>query len=156
MKRTAIGVVAGLAIWFGSALAAEAQVIQPTGPMLITSGSTGATYTADITLPSLNDYGVQLYVYRNNNLLPFYSCELWFYSPTSLNNTFSQSVCWTPSAFAGEKFTFKANLITTNPTVVTPAANWVKTVTRPTTYLEPSKTLDLAFESIDRDRRHEA
>jgi len=156
MKRTAIGAVVGLAAWFGSALAAEAQQITPTGPMAINTGSTGATYTANITLLTLQDYGVQLSVFRGNNQSPCFYGEFWFYSPTSLNNVFSQAVNWAPMALTGEKFTFKANLLLSDPILTIPAINWLKYVTRPTTYLEPSKTLDLAFEAIDRDRRHEA
>src|SRR5581483_2592535 len=49
MKRIAIGAVTGLAVWFGSALAAEAQQITPTGPMKITSTDQSVTYSATIT-----------------------------------------------------------------------------------------------------------
>jgi hypothetical protein len=156
MKRIALGAVAGLAVWFGSALAAEAQQITPTGPMNIYTGSTSATYSANITLPSLQDYAVQLFVYRNGSQTPLWSCEMWFYGPTDLNNIFNQLVTWGPAAITGEKFTFKANLVLTNPVQVIPATNWVKSVTKPTTYLEPSKPLDMACVAIDRDRRDQA
>ncbi|SRR5579859_1446888 len=49
MKRIAIGVVAGLSVWFGSALAAEAQQITPTGPMQVQATDTSEVYTATIT-----------------------------------------------------------------------------------------------------------
>jgi len=156
MKRIAIGAVAGLSVWFGSALAAEAQQITPTGPLSINSGATSTTYSANITLLTLNDYAVQLFVYRNGSQSPFWSSEIWFYSPTSLTNTYNQGVTWTIPAITGEKFTFKANLVLTNPVQVVPATNWVIYVTHSTTYLEPSKSPDLAFEAIDRDRRNEA
>jgi len=156
MKRMAIGAVAGLAVWFGSALAAEAQQITPTGPMNIFSGSTSSTYSAGITLPSLQDYAVQVFVYRNGSQSPFWSSEVWFYSPTSLTATYNQDVTWTAPAITGEKFTFKANLVLTNPVQVIPAANWIKFVIKGTTYVEPTKTLDSALVAIDRDRRNEA
>jgi hypothetical protein len=158
MKRTMAGVISGLAIWLGSALAAEAQQITPTGPMAITTGSISSTYTASITLPSLQDYAVQVFVYRNGSQSAFWSSETWFYSPTTLTANFSQCVSWVAPAVTGEKFTFKANLVLTDPVQVIPATNWVKFVTRSTstTYVESSKPLELAFEVIDRDRRHEA
>src|SRR5262249_24605803 len=52
MKRMGMGVVAGLAVWFGSALAAEAQQVQPTGPMSIQAGTATYTYTANVYIPT--------------------------------------------------------------------------------------------------------
>ena len=156
MRRSLIGVTTGLAIWLGSSLAAHAQngSITPTGPTKIYSGATCATYTADITLPSLQDYAVQVYVYRGTTQV--YQAEVWFYSPTTTTPTFSQVCSWSPMAFLGQKFTFKANLLLTNPSQTIAAADKVITVTSPGTYLIPAKPTDYGFAAIDRDRRHEA
>lgn len=104
----------------------------------------------------LQDFGVQLYVYRDHNQNPCYRGEFRSYRPATLTQNFSQPVTWAPMALTGEKVSFKADLLLTKPALTVPAANWVKTLTRPTTCLEPSKTLELAFEAIDRDRRYEA
>ena len=157
MQRIAIGVIVGLAAWFGSTLAAEAQsTITSTGPLAIHTGDTTGTYTANITLLTLQDYHVQLSVYRGSSGTPFHTSDTWFYSPTSLTNTFSKLVTWSPQAFLGNKFTFKAKLLLTNPVQTINAADWVVITTNPGTYLMPSGPSDLAFDAIDRDRRHEA
>jgi hypothetical protein len=159
MQRIAIGAVAGLAVWFGSTLAAEAQspTIQPTGPLAILTGSTTATYTATITLDVLQDFGVQLSCYRGNNPTPFNTIEQWTYGPTSLTNYFSFAAHWSPGAITGEKFKFKAKLLTTNPVGTINATDWIVTVTRPTTKVDLSEAAPaLVFEAIERDRRHEA
>jgi hypothetical protein len=49
MKRIAIGAVTGLAVWFASAVAAEAQQITPTGPMHIYNNDTSVTVSATVT-----------------------------------------------------------------------------------------------------------
>lgn len=154
MKRMVLGVAVGLAAWFGSALAAEAQTITPTGPTCIYTGATGATYTADTVIPYLHDFSVQVYVYRGTNANPIFSVEVFVTNPTSLMNTISATASWNPGAITGEKFKFKANLIFNGQSY--PAVDKTVTVTRPTTYLEPSRTLEFACEVVDRDRRREA
>jgi hypothetical protein len=154
MKRTAIGAVAGLAIWFGSALAAEAQVIQPTGPMAINTGSTSATYTADVTIPYLQSFFVDISIFRGNNPTPFNTGTIYVYYPTELTTSISFNANWNPGAITGEKFKFKATLNFMG--VAYPGPDKVVTVTRLTTYIEPSKNLEFAFDFIERDRRHEA
>jgi len=146
-----------LAIWFGSALAVEAQQITPTGPLAITVGATGATATATVVLPTLQDYAVQLKVFRGANLTtPIWTCEEWVYSPTQLTNYFSKAVTWNPPAFLNQKYTFRFTLILTDGSQPITAPDWVKFVTNYYGYLESSKSSDLALEAIDRDRRHEA
>jgi hypothetical protein len=156
MKRTMIGVISGLAIWMGSALAAEAQQITPTGPMVINTGATGATYTADTTIPYLCDFNVTVYVYRGNNTTPLCWGQIYVYDPTSLTNSISFNATWILGAFTGEKFKFRA-VLNFNGTQ-TWAVDKVITVTRPTTttYIEPSRSYEFAMEIVDRDRRSEA
>jgi hypothetical protein len=72
-----------------SAWAQTPPAIQPTGPNVIMAGDTYGAYTATVNLPSLQDYAVQVLVYRGTNPTPINSFELWTYSPTSLTNYFS-------------------------------------------------------------------
>jgi hypothetical protein len=143
-----------LAIWLGSALVAEAQGISPTGPNKIYTGDTSATYTADITLPSLQSYSVQLWLYRGANPNPIYGIEVFFSAPTTLTPTFSQVCTISPAALLGQKYTFKANLVLGSQ--IYPATDKIVFVTAPGTYLIPAKPTDYGFAAIDRDRRHEA
>lgn len=156
MRRIAIGVTTGLAVWLGSAVVAEAQWIQPTGPLSIYVGASGATYSATVQLPLLQDYAVQVKVYRGNSTTAIWCAEQWFYSPTNLTHYYSVWTSWSPNAVLGQKYTFKAKLILTNPVQVIDATPVVIFVTNPGTYLLPSKPSNLAFEAIDRDRRREA
>lgn len=63
MKRIALGAVTGLAVWFGSALAAEAQQITPTGPLQLYPGSSWVTVSATIT--TNYNFTVYLTTYKN-------------------------------------------------------------------------------------------
>jgi hypothetical protein len=63
MRRKLIGVVAGLAVWMGSTLVAEAQGITPTGPLTVKVTDTSVVYTATIT--TNYSFTVYLYVYKN-------------------------------------------------------------------------------------------
>ncbi len=67
MRRIAIGLVVGIGAWVGSAVAAEAQVIQidPIGPTSVTPGQTATTYQANVTPNSTNIYYIQVAVYVN-------------------------------------------------------------------------------------------
>ncbi|HLY08675.1 MAG TPA: hypothetical protein VKW04_05120 [Planctomycetota bacterium] len=67
MKRSAMGVVAGLAVWFGSAFAAEAQQITPTGPLKIQVTDTTETYTATITVNT--SFWFYLTVFKNGSVV---------------------------------------------------------------------------------------
>ena len=62
MQRTLIGAVGGLAIWLSSALIAEAQVIQPTGPMAVHVNDPSEVYTATITWGTSFTYYLQVFV----------------------------------------------------------------------------------------------
>jgi hypothetical protein len=63
MRRKLIGVVTGLAIWFGGALVAEAQGITPTGPLAVKVTDTSVIYTATIT----TNYSFWFYLQVFNN-----------------------------------------------------------------------------------------
>jgi hypothetical protein len=147
-------------------MVAEAQGggITPTGPVTLHAGENYA-YTANVTIPSLNDFEIQLNVYKGRNLTTaVLSYDLWVYGPTTLTYSYSQLVTFAPPCAAGEKYTFKAKLITTNPVlsfdatpvIITVSATSPEPEPEPESYLQPSKPFDLAVEAIDRDRRHEA
>jgi len=158
MQRILIGVTTALAVWFGSTLTAEAQSpgITPTGPLKIYTGDTSSTYTANLNLGSLQDYSVQLWLYRGANPTPIQYFEVFFYSPTTTTPTFSQVCTISPAAMLGQKYTFKAKLNLTNPVQTINATDLVIFVTAPGTYLIPAKPTDYGFAAIDRDRRLEA
>lgn len=131
MKRTAIGAVAGLAIWFGSALAAEAQTIIPTGPQYIQAGTTSWNFTGAIFLPTPMNYKISTSIYRNGVYQTCISTS--FPNPGVQNSNFSQPISVTFSVNAGDVVTFKAQLLWNRTT--TYAQDWSVTVspTRPPT-----------------------
>lgn len=82
MRRTAIGLAAGVAIWVGSAVAAEAQTIQiqPVGPTAISTTSTNTTYCGTITPGSTAWIDVQLKVFVNQESTPRYTSAVSMYT----------------------------------------------------------------------------
>ena len=162
MRRILTGGITALSIWIGSALAAEAQQITPTGPLAIYQGSTSTTFTATVTLPYVDIYGVQLSVYKDGSQTPFCTTEVWVYNVTSTTSTYTQQVMLNPLALLGHSYRFHAVLCFGSPVQYYPNADpdWLTNVTvrpsGPTSYVEPSQVRELALESIDRDRRLEA
>jgi hypothetical protein len=153
MRRIAIGAVAGLAVWFGSAYAAEAQQITPTGPLAIVAGSTTATYSAAISVPSSMNMVVRVWVYHNGTLECYTSTFI--PNPGTNNYNFNQNVTFN-TANAGDTITFKATLSYNRANY--PAQDWTVTVsgTRP----PPSKSSyqkssGLAHQGVSRDLRRE-
>jgi hypothetical protein len=155
MKRIAIGAVAGLAVWFGSALAAEAQQIQPTGPLSVTTGQVQTTFTATLTLPNPANLIVKLWVYRSSGL--------WHFSQTMVVNPnvntyyFSKVVDMTGwGLITGETLTFSSKLLIGGQ--IYTANDWQVVVsgTRPATKMTSAKkTSVLAVQNVDKDRRKE-
>ena|ERR1043166_6767554 len=78
MRRVAIGLVFGIAAWFGSAVAAEAQpiIIGPSGPLSVKAGATSTTYSANLTPGLPNVFDVQLKVYKNSEATPRYTSTI--------------------------------------------------------------------------------
>ena len=70
MRRIAIGLAAGVAIWVGSAVAAEAQTIQiqPVGPTAVRALDISAMVLTDITPGSTNTFYVRVKVYVEGEL----------------------------------------------------------------------------------------
>jgi len=75
MRRLAIGLAVGVAVFVGSAAAAEAQVIQidPIGPTSVTPSQSSATYKANITPGLALLFDIQLKVYVNSETNPRYT-----------------------------------------------------------------------------------
>jgi hypothetical protein len=154
MKRTAIGAVAGLAIWFGSALAAEAQVVQPQGPMCITAGSTAPTFTATVTIPTANYFYVRVQVYLNGNCI--HNSQTFVPNPGTTTYNFSKVTQLTTAPQVGQTLTFSSTLIYAGKSYTGTNWNVVVTGTRPTSKgAAIQRTSLLAIQGIDRDRRRE-
>jgi hypothetical protein len=63
----ALGMPAGVALWFGAALAADAQVIiDPSGPTCVAADSTRSDYVATVT--TLYDFWLDLKVFHDGVL----------------------------------------------------------------------------------------
>jgi hypothetical protein len=92
MKRIAIGAVVGLATLFGSALAAEAQQITPTGPMKIQVTDISEVYTATIT----TNYSFWLYLTITNNGVSVYNNQ-WYCVNSGPSYNFQSPVLSTSS-----------------------------------------------------------
>jgi hypothetical protein len=77
MRRVAIGLAVGVAVWVGSAVAAEAQTIQitPIGPTALKTSDTQTIYSASVTAsaPGPAQYEIYYSVYVNNEILPRYT-----------------------------------------------------------------------------------
>ena len=154
MQRIAIGILVGLAAWFGSALAAEAQTIQPTGPLAVISGSTTSTYTATVTLTAPSLIKVRLWVYRNGT--QFHYSETFVPNNGTTTVNFSKPVSHSLGCNTGDTFKYSAKLIVAGQTIT--AADWIVTVTgtRPATKpTQVEKRPELALQNVDRDRRRE-
>jgi len=152
MGRIAIGLAAGLGIWFGSMAAAEAQpTITTTGPTAISAGSTSTNYQASILLLTPSSYHVKLWVYRNG--VQFSYTDTLVSNPGITNPTFNKTINLTSGCYGGDVFKFCGKLVVGG--VAYSAPDWSVTVppTRPPTKLEPRSTL--ALQTADRDRRRE-
>lgn len=81
MRRIAIGLAAGVAIWVGSAVAAEAQTIQiqPIGPTAIAPSTSSVTYKANVTPGFYLPFDAQLKVYVNQEATPRYCGPVNYY-----------------------------------------------------------------------------
>jgi len=138
-----------MAIWIGSALAAEAQQITPTGPLSVNPGTT-STYTGNVYLPNPCNYRVRLWIY--NGTIQIFYCETIVLNPGLTNSIFAKIATYS-AVNAGDVLTYKASMKV--GTTWYPAQDWVVTVggTRPSKTLQKSSTL--ALQTVDRDRRRE-
>jgi hypothetical protein len=152
MRRIVIGATVGLAIWFGSALAVEAQQITPTGPLSVVAGASSSTYTATINIPTAMGFAVKVWVYKNGVL---YHCSQTFVpNPGTTIYYFSKPVDMTGwGHVSGDTLLYVGQLLYNKATYN--AVDWTVIVsgTRPSkTYQNSGK---LALSSVERDRRRE-
>ena len=152
MRRMAIGTVAGVAIWIGSAVAAEAQGITPTGPTKVLGGSTCSTFTAGINLPDPCAYVARLWVYRAG--IEIHYSQTLCANPGVVNSTFTKVAVFSTTVNSGDVLTYHA-MIKVGSTWYT-GQDWVVTVTatRPPSQTY-QKSTSLALQSVERDRRRE-
>ena len=141
MKRIAMGLVAGLATWFGSALAAEAQQITPTGPMHIYSNDASLVYTATIN----TSLSFTLYLNITKNGQSVYGCN-WLCNNTGGPYYFSSPTIYT-SAWGMQE----GDVINFHTVVqFSPLNRWIndfsRTVEKSITMITPSKTESMLAE----------
>jgi hypothetical protein len=155
MRRILLGVTTSLAIWFGSALAAEAQQITPTGPLAVMASDPGTTYTATCVYPTCMNFTVKVQVLKNGATL--HTSSTIIPNPGTTTYYFSKAIDFAGWGLtAGDTLVFKAQLLYSRVTYY--AADWkvVVTGTRPTsTITSIGKSSKLALQSIERDRRRE-
>lgn len=156
MKRTMMGVISGLALWLGSALAAEAQQITPTGPMCVTPGTTTPTFTATVTIPTASYFYVRVQVLLNG--VSVYYSQTFVPNPGTTTYSFSKNTLLSLVPQLGQTLTFSATLIYGGRSYA--ASDWTVVVAEPTGPTSKGKVFEptslFALQGIDRDRRHEA
>jgi hypothetical protein len=153
MRRIGMGMAAGLAIWFGSAVIAEAQVPTntTTGPLSVTAGATSSTYTSTVTLTTPATFVIKLWVYKNS-VQQHYSQTL-VPNPGTTTYNFSKLVdmsAWSPSK--DDVLVYSARLCVGGQNY--DSTPWTVTVTgtRPPKTYQKSKFLALQSQATDRRR----
>lgn len=146
MRRTVIGAGAGIAIWLGAALAAEAQIIiQPTGPTAVYRTQTSSTYTATITCN--NNFWVRLKVYLNGVIKHDTNT---FVANSGPSYNFSKVVNMTGWGLkAGDTLLYRGRATISGQPGVYDKEDWTVIVSNPSTYLAPDRVRP---PEIDRDR----
>lgn len=153
MRRIALALSVAVSVWLGSSLAAEAQTVNPSGPVSVISGSPSTNYTADIYLPTLAPYRLRLQILRGTQELHY--SETVYPKPTTQNSSLTKSATLGYPVYAGDVLTFVSAIKV--GTIWYNANNWVVTVTatRPSKTDSYQKRSILAVQSVDRDRRRE-
>jgi hypothetical protein len=159
MRRIAIGAVAGLAVWIGSALAAEAQGITPTGPTCVLPGATSSTYTANVYLPTPCAYRLRMWVFTGptlTNMTQIHYSESVIPNPGTQNSGLTKVLQLGQGPVAGDQVKYTAQIKV--GTIWYPPVDWVITcqVTRPSSKVSSMQNSSgVVVQSIDRDRRRE-
>lgn len=162
MRRMVIGALTGVAIWIGSAMAAEAQQITPTGPLAVNPGSTSSTYTANVYLPSPCAYRVRLWVYMGTTQIHY--SETIVANPGVQNSVFTKNASHT-AVSGGSNLYYKVAMkvgtqwFPANYPINGEKIEWGPVPvqgTRPSQVTgSVQKAPKLVLQSIDRDRRRE-
>lgn len=152
MMRIAMGAVTVLSVWFGSALAAEAQQITPTGPMSLVGGATSGTYTGTITLPYASYFYVRINIYQNGvNIHTSYN---YVPNPGTTTYNFVKNCTFNTAAQSGAQINIQSCLVFAGRNYNGTQINFTVSQTRPTSKTA-QKTALLALQGVDRDRRRE-
>jgi hypothetical protein len=164
MRRMAIGTVAGVAVFIGSALAAEAQQITPTGPLSVVGGSTSSTYTASVYLPTPCGIRIRLWIDDMTTGQQIHYSETILPNPYTNNVNISIPAAHT-AVTAGHELNYKVAMragTTWVPAEYPTTGKKIEWKPIPVTGTRPSKTLTsaekapkLALQSVERDRRRE-
>ena len=161
MRRILIGAMTSLAVWLGSALAAEAQGsgITPTGPTAYLAGSVDSTYKATIYLPTPLNFKVNTQVYLNGVLQIGFS--QYVPNPGVNTSTFSQDCPVNFGVIPGDVVTYKAQLYWNRTITNAPDFSVTVTGTRPPLKSDSIKkrtgpiAKGMAIQSVNADRRRE-
>lgn len=155
MRRIGMGLAAGVAVWLGSAVIAEAQspTITPTGPLCVTAGATSSTFTASIYLPTPCVFKVRLLIYNGSALI--HSTDTIVPNPGINNPTFTKIAGHSAAPNVGDTLKYVSKLWVAG--VWYNASDWFVTVTgtRPPTKSSYQKSKALALQSSATDRRRE-
>lgn len=162
MRRMAIGAFVGVATLIGSALAAEAQQITPTGPLSVAPGATTSTYTANVYLPTPCNYLVRLWIDRGTTNLHFSQTVV--PNPGVNNSVFTKVAAFNQGISSGDQLTYRVAMkvgtswIPANYPITGETINWGPIPvqgTRVTKTGFAQKSPAMAIQSVDRDRRRE-
>lgn len=156
MRRIAIGLATGLAVWFGSAVFAEAQspTITPTGPLSVVAGSQNSTFRADVFMPNPCAYRLRLWIKRG--ITEIHYSETIIPNPGTSYSTCTKIATHNQAVNPGDSLDYIAKIKV--GTVWYDATNvWKVTVsgTRPSTKSTIHRSTSLALQAIERDRRRE-
>jgi hypothetical protein len=145
MRRAVIGGVAGVAVWLGAALAAEAQIqIDSTKPLSVTYSQTSSTYEALVTCNT--NFVVNLQVFLNGVRKHNTTTNVVNSGPTYNFSKVVSMVGW--GMKVGDTLVYRGTA-TIPGTSYRDVDDWTVIVSGSTTYLVPDRTRFLA---VDRDR----
>ncbi len=168
MRRILCGVTTSLAIWLGSALAAEAQQIEPIGPTALSVGQTAADFSGAVYLPTPSAYRVRIWFQegpsQSEATTQMFYIEKAVGNPGTQNSTYTLlNCCLNPSATAGYWVKVSSSLKTSSMTDwSTPIVKWIQvppsrpplgsTIKKSSTLGVPAKPV---LRAVERDGRRE-
>lgn len=134
MRRYAIGIMAGMGVFLGAAVAAEAQItITGTGPLAVYHTDSQSTYTATVTWTG--SFYFKLWVYRNG-VQKYVSSQYQYSSPGVYNLSQLVSGMNTWGMVAGDTLKYRGKAWWGTSTDLD---DWFVTVSQGTSKLMPGK-----------------
>jgi hypothetical protein len=145
MRRAVIGGVAGVSMWLGAALAAEAQIDNTsTGPVSVSKNQTSSTYTSVVTCST--NFVVNLQVFLNGARKHNSNTSVANSGPTYNFSKVVSMVGW--GMKAGDTLLYRGTA-TIPGTSYRDVDDWTVIVSGSTTYLVPDR---MHLPAVDRDR----